>query len=259
MGRLGRWIALVGIAVVTLAVTAAPAGSRPRRGPVATIACPEVKPGVCKERGKVTLAPNSYGSQSTDTVPAAAKTADVSLVPEAPGDDLPFDQLWFAIVDEIPNLGKVKSKVVQRFITCNLWAYAATFAELDGHDLQVPLQTFNNAYTASLYVCLAVAFSQAHASAAAARPCQADVRVPIQISRSGSRYQVQAHGQTSRPRHKPPLVVSCRRRGNGLVISLRARRRGGRLRPLLGPHLTIGYANRGSRAVHFRTAYRFSR
>jgi hypothetical protein len=259
MGRL-RWIALVGMALVTAAVIAVPAIGRDRRHPVAVIACKRVAPGVCEESGTVDLPANSYGSQSTDTVPPDARTADVSLVPDAPPDKVPFDNLWLAIVDEQPKLAGVKSGLVQRFITCNMLAIALTFSQLENENVDVPLQTFNNAYSATLYVCLAIAFSQpppSGATAAGSRPCQANVGVPIEISRSRSRYRISALGKTSTPRHRPPIAVSCRRRGGGLVISLRSRR--GTLRGLLGPHLTIGYANRGSSSVHFRTKYRFSR
>ena len=259
-----RRTALVAIAVVALGVIAAPAAGRHRRHPVAVIACKRIAPGVCEEGGTVDLPPNNYGSQSTDTVPSDAKTADITVSPPAPPDKLPFDDLWFTIVDQVPNLKSVQNKVVQRFITCQLFAYSVSMdaaGKLDDQGVFVTTRNWGNAFAASLYVCLALAFSEppaSGASAAAVGPCQAAVGVPIQVSRSGSRYRVGAQGRTFRPRRPPPLAVTCRRRGSGLVISLRSRRRGGTLRRLLGPHLTIGFANHGSSSVRFRTNYRFS-
>ena len=260
MGPFARWIALVGIAVVAGGV-AAPAAGRDRRDPVAVVACKRIAPGVCEEGGTVNLPPNSDGSQSTDTVPSTARTADVTLTPNAPPDKVPFDSLWVAITASQPKLEGIKNKVVQRFVTCQLLAFALTGQAVENGGVTVHAKTFKDAYAATFYVCLTLAFDEAPAStasAAASRPCQALVGVPIQISRSGSTYTVGAQGRTFKPR-RPPLAVSCRRKGKGLVISLRPRRRGRRLRGLLGPHLTIGFANRGSSSVHFRSTFRFSK
>ena len=261
MRRSARWIALLGIASVAVGMIVAPAAGRDRRDPVAVIACQEISPGVCQESGQDSLPPNSYGSQSTDTVPADAKTADVTLTPDAPPDKVPFDNLWVAIVDSQPKLAGVTNKIVQRFVTCQLLAFALTGQALEDMDVTVHAKTFRDAYAATFYVCLTLAFAEppaSTASAAPSRPCQALVGVPIQVSRSGSTYTVGAQGRSFKPR-RPPLAVSCRRKGSGLVISLRPRRRAGRLRALLGPHLTIGFANHGGSSVHFRTTYRFSK
>jgi hypothetical protein len=41
------------------------------------------------------------------------------------------------------------------------------------------------------------------------------------------------------------------------VISLRARGRRRKLRPLLGPKFSLGFVNRTTKSVAFRTTYRF--
>ncbi len=250
MRRFALWIALVGIGLVAEGVIAAPAA-----------ACKEISPGVCQESGMANLPPDSYGSQSTDTVPPASTQAVITLTPQAPSDNPPFHDLWLAIVDQQPSLGGIKNQIVQRFVTCQLLAAALNASNLDAQNVRVPARVFTTTQDATFYVCLALAFSEppaSQATAAASRPCEAPVGVPIQISRSGSGYRVAAQGRTFKPR-RPPLAVSCRPKGSGLVISLRARRRRGTLRGLLGPHLTIGFANRGSRSVRLRTTYRFSR
>lgn len=250
MRRFALWIALVGIGLVAEGVIAAPA-----------VACKEISPGACQESGTANLPPDSYGSQSTDTVPPASTQANITLTPEAPPDAVPFHDLWLAIVDQQPKLAGIHNTIVQRFVTCQLLAFSLTAKAVSDMGVSVPGKTWGNAQAATFYVCLALAFSEppaSQASAAASRPCEAQVGVPIQISRAGSGYRVAAQGRTFRPR-RSPLAVSCRRRGSGLVISVRSRRRGGTLRGLLGPHLTIGFANRGSRSVRLRTTYRFSR
>jgi hypothetical protein len=216
---------------------------------------------VCQESGKVALPADSSGSQSTDTVPTSSTKAVIGVSPDAPPDVVPFDDLWFAIVSAKPKLKDIQNQTVQRFITCQLLAFSLTSGKLQEMDVQVRTKPFQDAYAATFFVCLAVAFAEppaSQANAAAAPPCGAPVGVPIQISRSGRTYDVGAQGRTFKPR-RAPLAVSCRRKGKGLVISVRSRRRGGRLRKLLGPHLTIGFANRSSSAVHFRTTYRFSK
>jgi hypothetical protein len=250
MWRVASRISVAAITLVAVGVMAAPAAG-----------CPEIRPGVCQETGKVNLPANSYGSQSTDTVPTFAYVADVTVTPDAPPDKPGFDSLWLTIVDSQPKLAGIKNKTVQRFITCQLLSQALTSQKLDEMSVTVHARTFNNAAAATFFVCLALAFSEPPASAgraAASPPCGAPVGVPIQISRSGSTYTVGAQGRTFKPR-RPPLAVSCRRRGSALVISLRSRRRGRKLSGLLGPHLTIGFANHSSRAVHLRTTYRFSK
>jgi hypothetical protein len=244
MRRSAFWVALVAFGVM-----AAPSA-----------ACSQTAT-VCQESGKVTLSADSYGSQSTDTVPDPAGKAVIGVSPDSPPDAVPFDNLWFAIVDAKPNLKGIQNQTVQRFITCQLLAFALTTGKLNEMDVSVRSKPYQDATAATFFVCLALAFAEPPASqgrAASLPPCGAPVGVPVQISRSGRTYSVGAQGQTFKPR-RSPLAVSCRRKGKGLVITVRSRRRGTRLRKLLGPHLTIGFANHTSSPVHFRTTYRFTK
>ena len=62
---------------------------------------------------------------------------------------------------------------------------------------------------------------------------------------------------TAKPKHKSPLLVTCRPIGPGLQITIRPRARGRTLSQVVGPTLTIGYASpHGSRsAVGVHTAF----
>jgi hypothetical protein len=262
-----QWSALVAVAVTALLVIA-PAAGRLRPGPNATIACanpPGAPPGqLCSEKGSINVPGNSFASQSTDTVPGQASQAKIFVVPSV--DTVAgFNSVWTMVVAGNPSLGNVKSTFVQKLIVCDL--IAATLTNIEAEKAYTSTENvsehqFTDSYAATLYVCLAIAFSQpppggapAHAAAAL---CQAAVAAPIQIARSGSGYLVSANGTTSKAK-RPPVVVSCGRQGRGIVLTLKPRRRGKKLRQLIGPHLSIGFANRGTSSVHLATTYTFKK
>jgi hypothetical protein len=223
---------------------------------------------LCQESGSIDVPGDSFASQSTDTVPSKASEADATVEPSidtAAG----FKSMWTTVVANNPSLNNVKSAFLQKLIVCDMIANAFSVVEAQQVYMQtenVPEHQVPDVYAASLYVCLAIAFSQpppggtsghiAHTASAA--PCQANVAAPIQIARSGSGYLVSAHGTTAKAK-RPAVLVSCRRKGRGIVITLKPRRRGRKLRPLIGPHLSIGYANRGTSPVHLTTTFAFKR
>jgi hypothetical protein len=262
---------LVAAGVIALLLSGPAAGGE-RSNPVATIACAH-KPGappsaLCQESGSIDVPGDSFASQSTDTVPSQASEADATVEPSV-DTAAGFKSMWTTVVANNPSLNKVKSAFVQKLVVCDMIANA--FSVFDAQKVymemdNVPEHRVPDVYAASLYVCLAIAFSQpppGSASAqiahtAAASPCQANVAAPIQIARSGSGFLVSAHGTTSKAR-RPAVAVSCRRKGRGIVITLKPRRRGRKLRPLIGPHLSIGFANRSTSPVHLTTTFAFKR
>jgi hypothetical protein len=259
-----QWSALVAFAVTALLVIA-PAAGRLRPGPIATIACKRIAPGVCEESGSIDVPGNSFASQSTDTVPAKASQATIFVVPSI-DTTAGFNSMWTTLVAGNPPLGNVKSTFVQKLIVCDLIAQTLTVIDAQKAYMtseDVPEQQFTDSYSATLTVCLAIAFAQppaggasGHIAHTAAALCHANVAVPMQVARSGSGYLVAAKGMTSKAK-PPPVTVSCRRKGRGIMITLRARRRGRKLRQLIGPHLSIGFANRGTSPVHLATTYTF--
>jgi hypothetical protein len=83
------------------------------------------------------------------------------------------------------------------------------------------------------------------------------VSFPVQISRSGSRYTISANTTVSRAK-RAPLAVSCQAKGKGLVIKLRTRKRGRKLRSVVGPKFSIGYSNQSKHSVGVHATFRFS-
>src|ERR1039457_1786373 len=128
MGAVKRRIALgvIGVAVLAHGVPSAHGG----RGstPIARIACAETATGPCSESGSIALPPNSFGTQSTDTVPDSSTKAvtTVGITNTDAADLNGFDETWVTVVDAFPKLSTIKSKLVRRVITCALFARGAT-------------------------------------------------------------------------------------------------------------------------------------
>jgi hypothetical protein len=253
------------VAALALLAFAAPAAGGRGSGPIATIACKRIAPGVCEEGGSIDVPGNSIASQSTDTVPPQATQASVSVQPSI-DTTAGFNSMWTTLVASTPSFSNVKSTFVQKLIVCELIASNMTAADTQTAYLQpedVAEKQVADAYAATLYVCLAIAFSEppptgaaGHIAHTAAALCHANVAVPMQVARSGTGYRVAAKGMTSKAK-PPPVAVSCRPKGRGIMITLRARRRGRKLRQLIGPHLSIGFANRGTSSVHLATKFTF--
>jgi hypothetical protein len=121
----------------------------------------------------------------------------------------------------------------------------------------------DNANAAVLAMCIQAAVTGQQAvglarDAASANQCStAVVSLPVQISRSGSRYTISANTTVSRAA-RAPLAVSCQAKGKGLVIKLRTRKRGQKLRSVVGPKFSIGYSNQSKRSVGAHVTFRFS-
>ena len=121
----------------------------------------------------------------------------------------------------------------------------------------------DNGASAILAMCVQAAVTGQQGSGVARDACRlqplptAVVSLPVQISRSGSTYTVRANTTVSKA-HGGPLVASCQVKGNGLVIKLRARKRGRKLRSILGSKLGIGFSKQTGRSVGFRATDRFS-
>ena len=176
-----------------------------------------------------------------------------------------FDSLWEGIADGYPNFAGIKNVTVRRVITCALFSrYAGNiYGGFTGGTIVHRQVTADNANTAILAMCIQSAVTGQRASglargAGASNHCStALVSLPVKISRSGSLYTVTANTTVSKA-HGGPLAVSCQVNGNGIVIKLRARKRGRTLPSILGPKFSIGYSNQSTKSVGFRATFRFS-
>jgi hypothetical protein len=259
-----RWIALVGVLLGTAILVASAQGER-ASGPMAGIACKRIAPGVCEESGNVNTPPGGTAIQTTDTVPGSSTSESTYLEPFNKQDLTEFDSLWEGIADGYPNFAGIQNVTVRRVITCAMFArYAGNlYGGFTKGTIVRKQVAANNGANAILAMCIQAAVTGQQASgvartAAASSHCStAVVSLPVQISRSGSRYTVTANTTVSKA-HGGPLAVSCQVKGNGIVIKLRARKRGRKLRSILGPKFGIAYSNQSSKSVGFLATFRFS-
>jgi hypothetical protein len=255
------------MAVLGALVAAVPAAHGQRGGsPRASIACKRIAPGVCEESGAVSMPPDSYGSQSTDTVPSQSQAESTYLQPFNTQELAEFDSLWESVADGFPNLAGVKNVTVRRVITCALFARAAgnMYGAFTHGTMVRKVVSADNAGAAILAMCVQAAVTGQQSTgmardAASENPCSsAVISIPVQISRSGSRYTVQANSVVSRASGRAPLAVSCRLKGIGMVIQLRTRTHRQKLRSVVGPKFSIGYSNPSKKSVGFHAAFTFS-
>lgn len=235
-------------------------------GPSAHAACAAAPGVLCQESGKVDLPPDSYGSQATDTVPAAASEASTFLEPLNAQEQADFDATWPAVVDNFPRFANVKSVFVRRVVTCAVLARGAADVLHGAYADDPPAEgdiASDNAYSAYLAVCIQTAvIGQRTAKVSTAgtsrtRCYTAQVSAPIQIRRVGRRYFAHLTGNLTLARGgRPALTVSCQPKRRGLVIRVRASGRH-RLRRVIGSHLSVGFSNPTPHAVPFRTTYAF--
>jgi hypothetical protein len=262
----GRISAVI-VAMALMAVLAPPAlggGGSPghrRPEPMAHVAC-RIAPGVlCEESGSITMPPNSFGSQSTDTVPAKATQATVDLTPPPTAEEIAaFDQMVITLADaKFPKLTRL-SKASRRILGCVLFSYSA----VADTDVTTNITTVDPTYQLlALDLCLRTASQIAAATApppasdASAACSRAPKAVPITVTRTRSGYVGQATGMTHTLSGRLPLNISCRRVGRGLRFTLRPSARGTKLRQLIGPKLSVGFVNPTSKSVRINTTYRF--
>lgn len=259
-----RSTALVGVLLGTVILVPSAQGGR-GSGPLAGIACQRIAPGVCEESGNVATPPDGTATGTTDTVPSSSNTESTYLEPFNTQELADFDNLWAGVADGFPQFAGVKNVTVRRVITCAMFSrYAGNmYGAWSKGTMVTRMVAADNGANAILAMCVQAAVTGQQGSgvaqgAAASNHCStAVVSLPVQISHSGSTYTVTANTTVSRARGGP-LAVVCQVKGNGLVITLRARKRGRKLRSILGPRFGIGFSNQTKRPVGFRATYRFS-
>jgi hypothetical protein len=259
-----RWIALVGVLLGTVIFVASAQGGR-GSGPLAGIACKRIAPGVCEESGDVTTPPDGTATQNTDTVPTLSKAESTIIEPFNTQELADFDNLWDEVATGYPKLAGINNVTVRRVITCALISRAVgnIYGAFSGGTVVTRTVKADNANAAVLAMCVQAAVTGQQAAgvarvATSANRCStAVVSFPVEISRSGSRYTISANTTVSRAA-RAPLAVSCQAKGNGLAIKVRTRRRGQKLRSVVGPKFGIGYSNQSKTSVGVHVTFRFS-
>jgi hypothetical protein len=210
------------------------------------------------ETSKVTVGPGGEGETMTDTLPANATQGSINLQPEAGDDQKEFDGLVSTLVSD----GRVPGKLTQRskrILTCVYVSYAAFV-----HDYPVE----NAVATGSIYqalvldACLQLALSfpntpaAADAARSAAGPCaRFSAAVTMQVTRTRSGYRGVINTKARPPSGRQAANISCRRSGNGLLISVKPRVRGQTLRKAIGPNLGVAFVNPTKSPVGVRTTF----
>jgi hypothetical protein len=259
-----RRMALVGVLLGTVIFVASAQGGR-GSGPLASIACKRIAPGVCEESGDVTTPPGGTASQTTDTVPSLANAESLIMEPFTTDELASFDSLWEGVAVGYPKLAGINNVTVRRVITCAIISrnVGNVYGAFTKASVVTKSVAADNANAAILAMCIQAAVSGQQAvgvarDAASANRCgTAVVSLPVQISRSGSRYTISANTTVSRAK-RAPLVVSCQAKGKGLVINLRTRKRGQKLRSVVGSKFSIGYSNQSKHSVGVHATFRFS-
>jgi hypothetical protein len=234
-------------------------------GPLAGIACKRIAPGVCEESGDATSPPDGAATQTTDTVPSLSNAESLIMEPFTTDELTDFDNLWETVADGYPKLAGIHNVTVRRVITCAIISRGVgdVYGQLTKGGTVTGSIAGDNANAALLAMCIQAAVTGQKASnvardAAASNRCStAAVSFPVQISRSGSRYTISANSTVTRAA-RAPLAVSCQAKGKGLVIKLRTRKRGRKLRSVVGPKFSIGYSNQSKHSVGVHATFRFS-
>ena len=237
------WPAIVGVVIVLAAL------------PGSALGCG--KDG-CTETSTGTAPPDGSLVTHTDAIPADATQGSFTVQPMAGTDPNAFDEVTSVLVDSFPWLSKV-SKRNQAVLACALISYLPfaskpqdepiTYTDLDR---QVML----------LNICLRMALSipntpaaRAHARAAAGACGQIMAAVTVKISHTRAGYRGVVAGKLHKP-GRTSLRVSCHRKGKGIVLNVRPRKRGQTLRQAGGPTLAIAYHNPSSKPVGIRTTFK---
>ncbi|MHB8696232.1 MAG: hypothetical protein ACYDHH_33890 [Solirubrobacteraceae bacterium] len=271
MGPRRMWIAAMVAGLLGAALTLAAAGPAGgwRLAPIAHIACKATPGAICSESGPITVSGNANAVQSTDTVPPQATSATTDIV--TPSNFLPqFDSVWEAVVQTFPKLGVIKNTTVRRVLTCAVMAHSVS-ASIEAKYLEerapggaVLGARLGDTYLNACLLMVAQAQSSAPAGVARARATAAaatcpvvSISVPVLISRVGSAYKVQPTGATSIATGAHGLKVTCRGTATGAAVTVRTRFTRARLRQVVGPKFSIGFANPTKTSVPLRNTYTF--
>lgn len=164
--RIALVVSLLGALVPVVAVIPSALGAAAQhRGPIATIACKRIAPGVCDESGTESLPANGSGSQETDTVPGSSTGESTSLQPFNQQELADFDEMWSSIVDGYPKFAGVQNTTVRRLLTCAIFArvHSNIVASFTSTTLPTAHITADNLDAALLSTCIQVTITGQHA------------------------------------------------------------------------------------------------
>jgi hypothetical protein len=253
-----RSIGIVAIATVaTIAANCADVQAGPRSDPLAVAACAPIG---CTESTTLTLPAGGEGQAVTDAIPANATQGSINQQPTASTDQQDFDKLVNTLVSDNPNLIPPRlNQRSKRILTCVFVSYGPLAFNYGDENFPVALAHIFQALALNACLKLVLSFPSGAsdgARSASARCGRFDAAVAIQITHSRSGYSGVINGRTHRPSGRPPATISCRRSGRGVLLTIRPRVRGQRLRAVVGPMLSIGYRNPTNKPVSVATTFK---
>lgn len=194
----------------------------------------------------------------TDDIPAGATEGSFKLEPLPGTDPQAFDEITGVLVESFPWLAKT-SKRNQARLACALLSYLP----IANAPTDQPI-TYENVerQVMLLTICLRMAQSipaqstaREHARPAASGCGRFDAQANVTVTHSSSGYRGVVTSKIKKA-SRPKLVISCRRIGAGLLLKVRPRKHGQKLRAASGPTLAIGYANPTSKPVGIKTTFK---
>jgi hypothetical protein len=253
---------MIGIGVIgalaAIAAIAPAAQARPQLDPIAVTACASTG---CTESTTVTVPGGGARETTTDNIPASSTQGEINLQPAGPSDQQVFDGLVNTLLDNNPGLIPTKlNQRSKRILTCVFLSYLPFISDnpdnvgrvVDAKLLQPLL----------LDSCLQLALSfpptpAADSATSAAGGCaRFDAAMTLQITRSRSGYRGVISSKAHPPTGRSPAVISCRRSGRGVLLTIRPRVRGQKLPRVVGRSLGIAYANPGKKPVTVHTTFK---
>ena len=204
-----------------------------------------------QEQGNVTVPAGGTGGIHTDNLPPKVDQGTIDMEnQEAATTDTLID-VAFAL-SEIPTPSR-------RIVACALMTYGNNPAK------EVVTLTQSDPSLQLLFFAICIQLAQrlpprpsvAADMARASGPACSEQRtaVPVKITRSGRGYRAVVNGSTFTPRTRSKVIVTCRRKGGGLLISVKPRKRGQSLRQAVGPTLGVGIANLGKKPAPIRATF----
>lgn len=244
MPRAPRLVGLVVATACVAGIASAPA-----------IAC---SPKGCTETSTGTVPADGSMVTQTDQVPAGATQGSFKLEPLPGTDPQAFDEVTDVLVESFPWLAKTSKRNKAR-LACALMSYLP----IANQPADQPI-TYENVERQLMLLTICLRMAQSIPAQSAARPqarssaggCgRFDAQVQVSVTHSRSGYRGVVTSKIKRA-SRSGLRVSCRRSGNGLLLKVRPRKPGQKLRAAAGPTLAIAYANPTSKPVGIKTTFK---
>jgi len=274
-------------AVATLAlmgVLAPSAASGLRHAPLrahAAVAIMHCGNNGCTETSTLTMAANGgLGETMTDDIPANATQASVTIAPICQGAedrrtvraaacaDGSFTDLLDTFVSDQPKLAHLTpGKPATRLIGCAF--LASTIKGVAVLIVRHAVKEQADGFAAAVFLtCVGLLAEEAGsttqpsadlapAASIAAQRCGRLVQtIRARFTKMGGKVVAQTVSSPMTSKGRMPVSISCKHAGAGLVITLKATRRGQTLPKVIGPTVGIGYVNPGPLPASVKTTFK---